>query len=304
MPRVFIILLNYNGQNDTCECLASLKKITYSNYRIILVDNGSKDGGKFLGWVGKKFPEVITIARETNTGFSGGNNVAIRYAIAHSADYILLLNNDTIVALDFLTHLINAAESSKDIGVVGAKIYFAGTKKIWYNGGIFSWFGGGKHVDYNKLDNYPSEESVKETDYVTGCTLLIKREVIEKIGLLEEAFFLYYEDVDFSLRARKAGYRLVVAQGSHVWHKISQTTKKLGNPVIQYYHYRNAFLLSRRNAPRILLAGIYLWSALQYIKQLILLLSPSKHANARAIMRGIQDFHKGNFGIYKERRYC
>ncbi len=304
MPRIFVILLNYNGEKDTLECLASLGKITYKNYAIIVVDNGSRNGREFLKRVNKKFPEVITIPLAINTGFSGGNNMGIRYALAHSADYILLLNNDTTVATDFLTHLINATELDKRIGIVGAKIYFSGTKKIWYNGGIFSWFGGGKHIDYNKLDNHPNEESIKKTDYVTGCTLLIKREVIEKIGLLEEAFFLYYEDVDLCLRARKAGYRLVVAQGSHVWHKISQTTKKLGEPCIQYYHFRNALLLSKRNAPRLFSIGIYFWSLCIYIKQLFLSMLPSKRANARAIMRGIQDFYKGNFGIYKERGCC
>ena len=293
-PLVFIILLNYNGESDTLECLESLRLSDYSNYKIILVDNGSDDADAFLEKIRKDFSNVKTIALETNTGFSGGNNAGIRYALKESADYVCLLNNDTTVAPDFLSRLVEAGESDKAIGIVGAKIYFSGSNRIWYNGATFSWFGGGNHRDEHTGDK------IRPTDYVTGCVLLIKAGVVNHIGLLYEPFFLYYEDVDWSLRVRKAGYKLAIANASHVWHKVSQTTKKLGNPRIQYYHYRNALLLSQRNAPRLLLSGIYIWSFFQYIKQCVYLCLPSKRPVARAIMKGIRDFYAGTFGIYHD----
>ncbi|MEK7123621.1 MAG: glycosyltransferase family 2 protein, partial [Patescibacteria group bacterium] len=156
---------------------------------------------------------------------------------------------------------------------------------------------------YDEIDSasQPSllNVSPEETGYMTGCAFLIKAKVIREIGLLCEDFFLYYEDTDWSLRAKKAGYKIMYVPAAKIYHKVSRTASVLGNPTIHYYHIRNALLLSKRQAPKIILAGIYIWSVSHYLKQIIkLAILPSKREISKMIMRGIEDFWKGKFGKY------
>lgn len=289
--RISIIILNWNGLADTKECLASLAKATSPRFDVVVVDNASKNQDAVVYALRREFPKVEVIALPENRGFAGGNNVGIEWAKKRKSDYMLLLNNDTMVAPDFLKQLVDTVESDKTIGIVGPKIYYhSDSKKVWYNGAAFSWLDGGKHFTGDRNE-------IHETSFATGCALLIKREVIEKIGLMPEEYFLYYEDVDWSFRAHKAGFRLMVAPKSHVWHKVSSSTSKLGEPVRHYYHIRNALLLASRHAPILTKVGVYAWSLWYYTKQVVkLMLLPSKRAVSRAIMRGIADFWKGKIG--------
>lgn len=305
-PKVSIIILNWNGWQDTLECFESLAKITYSNYEIIIIDNNStnesaaklKIKNEALKIEGRGFK---FIENKENLGFAGGNNIGIKYAIENKSDYILLLNNDTIVDPGFLEKLTEEGESDQSIGIIGPKIYCENDKnRIWFGGGYFSWLGGGSHMEFNKIDNNPFDETTKEIKFMTGCCLLVKREVVEKIGLLNESFFLYYEDIEWSLRARENGYKIIYASGAHIWHKVSRSVKPKTNPVVHYYHIRNVLLLSKLHAPKIILCGIYAWSAVQYFKQIVKIpFLPSKKEIAGMIMRGVKDFYVGKFGIYK-----
>ncbi len=297
-PKVGIILVNYNGTQDSLECLASLAKITYPNYMVVVVDNASTDTHYVLERIHREFPLVQTIPVSENLGFAGGNNVGIKTALAESAEYVLLLNNDTVVAPDFVDKLVAAAESDAAIGMVGAKTYyFSERETIWFDGADFSWRQGGKHTHDGVVDINPSDATIRETTYVTGCTLLVKKEVVEKIGLLSEDFFMYYEDIDWSLHATKAGYKIVVAPASHVWHKVSRSAVKMGRPRIHYYHARNALILTKRNAPFLTRLGVYAWSVWHFKKQIIkIAIFPSSRPIARAILRGILDFYRGKFG--------
>lgn len=304
-PKVSIILLNWNGWQDTLNCLDSLKKTTYPNYEVITVDNASSNESveKIKAWLDANKPAAknALIINSHNAGFAGGNNFGIKKAMESKPDYVLLLNNDTVVAPDFLEKLVNAAETDKKFGIVGAKMYFEAEKnRIWFGGGYFSWFGGGKHLEYDTIDKNPNDKELKETGYMTGCCFMIRREVLEKIGLMNEDFFLYYEDTEWSLRAKEHGYKIIYAPASHIWHKISRSTKPETNKKVFYYHIRNALLLSRLRAPLPILAGIYVWSVLCYGKQIFkILFFPDKKETAKMIMRGIEDFYKGKFGIYK-----
>jgi GT2 family glycosyltransferase len=336
-PSVAIIILNYNNQEYTVDCLKSLKDITYGNYKVFLVDNGSEKDDIEKLKTGlqnidvSKFKAFDFLEHHPNNGFSGGNNVGIKKALEENFDYILLLNNDTTVEPDFVDEMVKAAESDKKIGAVGPKIYFhpdmiknneevtdctneevlehpkdlikeKNDLLIWYAGGGFSWFGGGKHYGLDEVDVNPEESKIKETKYITGCAFLIKKEVIDKVGIMPEEFFLYYEDVDWSLSVKKAGYKLVYAPAAKVYHKVSRTTKKMGNPMIHYYHIRNALLISKRQAPKVILAGIYVWSALHYLKQILkLVILPKKRESTKMIMRGIEDFYNNKFGKYETR---
>lgn len=312
-PSIAVILVNFNNETDTIACVGSLKKITYQNYKIFIVDNGSGEKSvEKLRPLGGGNIELIETGK--NLGFSGGNNVAVKRALAENFDYILLLNNDTEVESDFLDELAAVAESGEKIGVVGPKIYFypdenarlqisnfkLQTNRIWFGGGAFSWFGGGRHLRYDEIDKNTDEEKPEETGYMTGCAFLIKAKVVKEIGLLCEDFFLYYEDTDWSLRAKKAGYKIMYVPSAKIYHKVSRTASALGNPTIHYYHIRNALLLSKRQAPKIILAGIYVWSAAHYLKQIVkLAVLPSKREISKMIMRGIEDFWKGKFGKYE-----
>lgn len=310
-PSVAIIIINWNGADDTIECLESLNKIDYPNYKIFLIDNGSSDDS-VLRLRAVSAPNLEIIETGKNLGFSGGNNVGIKKALTENFDYVLLLNNDTTVDPNFLDELVKIAESGKDIGIVGPKIYFFNEpNRIWYGGGKFSWLGGGRHLQYEEIDpvaeqarygagKNPDENKPRETDYMTGCAFLIKSEVIKKIGMLDERFFMYYEDTDWSLSAKKSGYKIIYAPSAKIYHKISKTAAKLGNPTIHYYHIRNALLLSKKQAPLIILAGIYAWSIMNYAKQILKsVILPSKLDISKMIMRGIKDFWKGKFGQYQ-----
>ncbi len=299
-PSVAVILVNYNNETDTIAAVGSLKKITYPNHKIFIVDNGSaeKSVSKLRPLAGGNI-ELIETGK--NLGFSGGNNAAIKKALSENFDYVLLLNNDTEVEPDFLDKLVAVAESDAKIGVAGPKIhFFSDRKRIWFGGGAFSWFGGGKHLHFDEIETAIAKQKPEETGYMTGCAFLIKAKVIKEIGLLCEDFFLYYEDTDWSLLARKAGYKIMYVPAAKIYHKVSRTTSALGNPTIHYYHIRNALLLSKRQAPKIILAGIYAWSVAHYLKQIVkLVVLPSKREISKMIMRGIEDFWKGKFGKIK-----
>jgi len=201
------------------------------------------------------------------------------------ADYILLLNNDTIVSPDFLKELVNRGEKDKSIGILGPKIYYHNSDKIWFNGGKINWlYTKAKHI--NK----------KNTDYISGCCMLIKKEVIEKIGLMYAPYFLYFEDVDLCLRARKKGFKNIVVHNSIIWHKVSQTAKK-GSFTHIYYNTRNKFLLSKRNACFFIKVLAYLSSFWLYFKQLIKFYNKEY---SKIILIALKDFYKNKFGKYEK----
>jgi len=219
-PSVSVILVNWNGRNDTLECLHSLAKVSYAPMHIIMVDNASADDS--VDAVKREFPSVEVIPNKTNLRFAGGNNIGIKHALERGSDYILLLNNDTTVDAEFLTELVKAADADPGIGMVGAKIYYYDDpKRIWFAGGRIEWWKGWiSHIGLREEDR-GQYDTARAVDYITGCCLLVKRPVIEKIGNLDEQFFMYGEDVDWCLRVCKAGFRLVYEPKAKIWHKLS-----------------------------------------------------------------------------------
>lgn len=247
-PKVSIVILNWNGYEVTRECLASLSKIDYPNYEIVLVDNGSADGSPER--LAAEFPGVGVIRNKENLGFTGGNNVGIRRALQENADYVLLLNNDTVVAPQFLSKLIRAGESDKRIGLLNPKIfYFEPSNRIWYAGGAFNiWKGIASHRGAREVDRgqYDTQE---EVTFITGCAFVIKTEVIRKIGLLDDSLFYSYEDADWTIRSLNAGYKALYVPSSVVWHKESIDVKRnAGKAFRDFYNVRNSLLLARRYA--------------------------------------------------------
>jgi GT2 family glycosyltransferase len=289
-PQVIIIILNWNGWEDTIECLESVYQIEYPNYNIIVVDNGSKDESieKIKKYAAGKIPvessfvkydpdnkpiclleysqeelkfndriqkdlenfplekKLILIKNNENYGFAEGNNIAIKYALEFlKSDYLLLLNNDTIVEPDFLDELVRVAESDPQIGVLGPTIYdykspfrvqSAGLKILWNEGNT---------LDFKFEGDLPV--SIQEVDAVTGCALLVKNELLNKIGLLNKKYFAYFEDVEWCMRARKAFYKIVYVPRGKVWHKGGATSNKITGFAL-CLHTRNRFWFMKQHA--------------------------------------------------------
>ena len=193
--------------------------MTHSNFKILLVDNASSDGT--VEAVAREFPTVSIVSNSTNLRFAGGNNVGIRIAMDRGADFILLLNNDTTVDPDFLTELV-AGASAGSAGMTGPKIYFYDDpKRIWYAGGKIEWWKGWiSHIGVRENDHGQYDNKIS-TDYISGCCVLVSREVIERVGVLDEAYFIYGEDADWCVRATRAGYPLLYAPTAKIWHKLS-----------------------------------------------------------------------------------
>jgi len=278
-PRVSIIILNWNGLEDTIECLESLKKITYSNYEVIVMDNGSE--GNDVQVLKERFGDYIHIIRnDKNYGFAGGANIGMRYVLNNSAaDYVLLLNNDTVVDPEFLTEMVKVAEADPAIGIVGAKIYYYDNPNrlqfVW--GKIDLWRGELIPILKVVIEKIRSVEldkgqydHTKEADWVTGCCFLIKEQVLKSIGLLDEGYFCYGEDLDYCLRAKRAGYKIVYVLKAKVWHKGGQSSKKVSG-FSRYLGERNRFRFMRKHATKwqyrcflIYFFGFHFWLATGY----------------------------------------
>lgn len=222
--KVSIILLNLNGYEDTRDCLASLRKVRYSNFEVIVVDNGSKDDS--AGRLQQEFPEIKVIRSQANLGFAEGNNIGIQEALGAGAAYVLLLNNDTIVAPSFLADLVNVGEADSGIGILGPMIFYEfEPDRIWYAGGYIKYQSGKcGHVGWDELNTCNNFVSIEDTAWVTGCALLIKSEVLQEVGAFDPKLFMYWEDTDLCMRARAAGYRCVFVPSAQVWHKVSRTS--------------------------------------------------------------------------------
>lgn len=249
-PQVCIIILNWNGLQDTTECLESLRQITYTSYAVVVVDNGSK--GDDVAVLRQKFGDYIcVIENNRNYGFAEGCNIGMQYALASfEPDYILLLNNDTVVDRGFLSELVSVAESEPSVGIAGPKVYLHNEPdRVQSAGGRINWWTGQATIrGWSETDSGQFDE-IAEVDWVTGCAMLVKRRVISDVGLLYAPYFMYFEETDWCARCRKAGYRIVYVPGAKLWHKRHLDAGKMESLPL-YYWTRNRFLFMKRNATK------------------------------------------------------
>lgn len=257
-PMVSIVSVNYDQPEVTCAMLASLQKVTYPNFETLIVDNASPTSSPFC--IKEEYPEVQLIISEKNLGFAGGNNIALKQA---KGEYMLLLNNDTEVKPDFLDSLVELMESNKKIGIVSSKIlYFYEDNIIEYAGAspINPITSRGKHYGHKQKDNGQYDEII-ETFYPHGACMMIRKSVLDKVGLLYEGYFLYYEELDFAERVKHAGYKIYFQPNSSIRHKESISTGK-NSALKTYYMNRNRLLFLRRNSNGItfLLAMTYFFA--------------------------------------------
>lgn len=281
-PLVSIILVNYNGYQDTVDCVKSLEKIDYENFEIIVVDNGStvtptEEQRRYLN------EHTSFISSDRNLGFSGGNNLGMKYAKEHNPQYYLLLNNDTEVEVDFLSVLVDEAENHLDAGIACGKIrWFDYPDRIWYAGGAFDSINGKTtHYKYDEIDS-DCEKWVKEVSFATGCLWLLPVKVTSKIGLMDERMFLYAEDTEYSCRLIQNGYKIYYCNHSVIYHKVSRSTG-MASDSTQYYMVRNNLMIIRMYGEKKLLAyknRLYYWC-----KEVL-----RGRMKCRPVVKGIVDF--------------
>lgn len=300
-PEVCIIILNWNGWKDTVECLESLYQNKYDNYKVILVDNASEDeslekiaeycqgrielsstcveyqrDNKPLSFiqidgeeVNRKFNtldyKLLLIKNRENQGFAIGNNIGMRFALNNfNPDYFLLLNNDTVLGPEFLFELVNTGESSKEIGFVGPKTYLYNDEDVIQaaGGGNIDFSRGESHeVAFMKKDTGKFDKNM-ELDYVGGSCLLVKKEVTDRIGFLDEEFYMYWEDVDWCFTGREAGYKSIYSYKSRIWHKYGTSSQ---DHFKTYYHNRNRLYFMKKHAP----SGYYQKFMAHYLPEIL-----------------------------------
>lgn len=298
--RVFVIVLNWNRADDTIFCLRSLSFLDYFSLdpTVVVVDNGSNDDSveRIERFKTDSF-KLHLIKNDSNFGFAKGNNVGINYALRNKADYVMVLNNDTLLDKKLLLNLVEVLRRDKRVGVVSPKIYFAKGfefhkdrykekdlgKVLWYAGGIIDWqnvMGINRGVD--EIDN-KQFNLVEEVDFATGCCSLFSSSVLKKIGCYDERYFMYFEDVDLSVRIKRGGFKILFEPKGIVWHKVAQSSG-VGSDLNDYFISRNRLLFGYKYAPY--------HSKLALFKESVRLFFTGR----RWQKMGIKDFYLGRFG--------
>lgn len=240
-PSVYVVVLNTNEYPDCSRCVNSLRTVDYPHLKVVLVDNASTDGSAER--LQADFPDLPLLRSAVNAGYSSGNNIGIKYALQQGADYILILNSDVVVEPDFLRPLVEIAEQDLTIGIVTPKIfYFHNPRLIYAAGGTYSRIkctGVGLHMGVDSSALSKRADSEREISFASGCALLIRRSVFERLGLLSEEYFMYFDDVEFCRRVRKA-FRIFYVPRSRIYHKCGAGLRWSGySPLYCYYYTRN-----------------------------------------------------------------
>jgi GT2 family glycosyltransferase len=294
LPHVVTIILNTNRRDDTLACLASLATGTYERHTVLVLDNASTDGS--VAAIREHFPAVEIVALQANKGYAGNNNVGIAAALAKGADWVFVLNEDTILAPDCIAQLVAIGESSPQIGIVGPLVFHHDEP------GVVQSAGGrmGKGWDaWHLAQNEPYSNQFagpQPVDWVSGCAIMVRRAVIEQVGPLDERFFYYWEETEWCLRARLAGWQIQFVPQAQLWHKGVQRDYR-PKPSVAYYDTRNHLLMmAKHHAP----LSAWLVTGSRRLRTLASYsLRPkwrAKKAHRDAIIRGWRDFFLRRLG--------
>lgn len=282
-PKVGIVLVNYNGEKFQNNCIKTIKNMTYKNYETIVVDNDSKDNSVKL--LREEYPDVKIIETGENCGVAKGNNIGIKAALEDNCEYILLLNNDTEVDKEMLSRMIDKANEKT---MVTCKMYYYEPENvIWCAGGKINW---GKatttHFGENEVDIGQHEKS-RFVEYTPTCCLLIHKDIFLKIGLMDEDYFMYYDDTDFLVRANNYGYRVWYESGAKLWHKVSASSGGAESKINIYYGNRNRlyFINKFYKFKLNVLSFYYLTRFIKYIKY-----SVKSKELGRILIKSVSDY--------------
>jgi hypothetical protein len=295
-PAVFVIVLNWNRPDDTLECVESIRNSTYGEVKIVIVDNGSSDDSV------KRFrsaaPDCTLLETHENSGFTGANNLAMRYVLTQAAGYLLLLNNDTVIASDAIERMVACAEADERVGIVTSKIRFYDPERlIWFGGARYDpRFVTGSLVGY-RCEDHGQFDMRRDIPFATGCVMLIRRSVVERVGELWSSLFLVMEDLDYSLRVRRNGYRIVYEPAAVVWHKEAASSGGHDAPQYVYYQTRNFLMLRQRWATgAVAFVLAYAYAFAYFAKRSLRFMLERKWRSLAAIALGISDALRGISG--------
>lgn len=329
-PKVAIIVLNWNGWRDTIECLESLNVVDYPGLEVIVIDNASTDDSvkEIKDWAKHNVPifeerfldyshldieplaqdvnclkgicQLVLLKLDVNLGFCAGNNIGMMQGYKDGADFFLILNNDTVVTPGFLKPMVEAVLHESNVGLVGGIICYANEPdKIWFAGGIFD-----KYLEsHRRLDSCSVSEiepdKVLDTDWVSGCMMLIPRRVYEQVGEFYEGFFIWSEEWDYSIRVKKAGYRVIITTGSRIYHKVGQSLGVL-KPLSYYYGTRNKLLLKRMHLSWSRRIRFMFWFLLSRIPRYLQLAIQGRWDLIQAGCAAIKDYFLGKTGKWRD----
>ncbi len=291
--KVAIILVNWNGLQFSIDCLHSLRELDYPNFGVFVVDNASDNQeGEVLK---AEFPEITLIQSSTNLGFAGGNNLGIRKVLELRYSHLMLLNNDTVVVSNFLKSMISQFDKCPSLGVVQPVIYWMKDRnQIWNAGGKWS-FPLGRAISLLELKPEKKIGSgIQKIDWATGCCMLIKREAILQIGLLNEQFFAYFEDVEWSLRFRKHGFEIALAPKAIIYHEGGASSKKKHeegtlSPRVFYYHVRNQFFLIRSRVNKLNQPFAFCYHLIRFGAWIGYFMIRGRFKKLKSVAKGIRD---------------
>jgi GT2 family glycosyltransferase len=294
-PKVEVVILNTNKREDTLECLASLRRGTYHALSIIVLDNASTDGSAEA--IRAAYPDVRLLTLPENKGYAGNNNVGIAVALQDGADWILVLNEDTVLAPDCIAHLVAAGESDPAVAFVGPLVLHYDEPDIVQSAGVVlgsAW--NSQHVAKNEPE-HGQFDGVRESPALSGCALLVRSAGILDFGAVDERFFYYWEETEWCIRAAEHGWKILHAPQARLWHKGVQRNYQ-PNPTITYYDTRNHLLLmSLHHAPPAAWAGAWF----QTVRTLTSWTTKPRwrhmHAHRDAMWQGTWDFLRGRWGM-------
>lgn len=293
-PLVSVIILNWNKASETLACLESVTKLEYPNCSIVVVDNGSTDNS--VAQIASQFPEIELLETNINLGYAEGNNVGIRHALQKDAKYLFVLNNDVRVAPDTLNQLVSVAEQFPKVTLLGPKVYHLdSSNQIQSAGGKLDYLWRSKQRGLDNID-YGQFDVIEDVDYVIGAAVLVRANHLKKVGLLDSDFFLYREDIDWCLRVRRAGYRVLYVPGAKIWHR-SHHVRERELPRVTYYMARNSLMLLRKHQ----VGGLRF--TILMLRHLLTVISWTirpkwrhKRQERDALLKGVLDFLHGRVG--------
>ena len=293
-PKVGVVIVNWNRKEDVLRCISSVLLSDYDHYQILVVDNASSDGS--IEAIEESYPEVVILKAEKNLGFTGGNNLGIHWALDRQFEWVLLLNNDVIIAPDAIRLMVEAIQQDPTIGIAGPIVYHAKQPKIIQSaGGSIDKYWNTAHRGQNQPDQGQYSQ-VADVQWVTGCALMARLEMVRRIGLLDERFFAYSEEVDWCLRAHRDGWKIQCVPWAHVWHA-GVSTDYNPEPYITYYTVRNHLLLLAKHHSSVWVRIYYYFRTFSTLISWTIRprwRSISKHRNA--MWRGVVDYHQQRWG--------
>jgi len=293
-PLVYTVILNTNRRDDTLECIASLNDNSYERNTILVLDNQSSDGS--VEAIHARFPQVKIIDLETNRGYAGNNNVGIAYALDQGADWIFVLNEDTVLAPDSLEMLVKAGESDPEIGIVGPMVYHYHTPDVIQSaGGVLGPYWDSIHLGRDQKDRGQYSE-IHEVEWISGCAILLRREAILQAGSIDERFFYFWEETEWCIRIRRANWKIINVPQAKLWHK-GVTVDHKPKPTVTYYATRNHLLtLAKHHAPFRVWASAWVQLLRTLTSWTIKPRWRNMHEHRDAMWYGIVDFLHGRWG--------